>query len=86
MEEIRDFSKQIDFNSLIYHYKSKNVPKIILSFKGPLKFYKKIREGNTTLEKTKDEQKEFKLEFNKIVNGSKKSENQKSAINNIKTL
>ena len=28
MEEIRDLSKQIDFNKLIYRYKSKTVPKM----------------------------------------------------------
>ena len=27
MEEMRDLSKKIDFNSLIFHYKSKTVPK-----------------------------------------------------------
>ena len=29
MEEIRDLSRQTDFNKLIYHYKSKTVPKNI---------------------------------------------------------
>ena len=51
MEEIRDLSKQIDFNNLIYHYKSETVPKNVLSFKGLLIFYKNIKEGNITLEK-----------------------------------
>ena len=27
MEEIQDLGKEIDFNNLIYHYKSKNVQK-----------------------------------------------------------
>ena len=38
------------------------------------------------MERTKEEQKKNKSEFSKIVNGSKKSENQRSAINNVKTL
>ena len=40
MEEIWDLSKQIDFNNLIYHHKSKNFQKMSLCFKGLLKFYK----------------------------------------------
>ena len=28
MEEIQDLGKEIDFNNLIYHYKSRNVRKI----------------------------------------------------------
>ena len=56
MEEIRDLSKQIDFNNLIYRYKSKTVPKIFLVFKGPLKFYKHLKEGNI-LEKGEEEKK-----------------------------
>ena len=43
MEEIRDLIKQIDLNKFIYHYKRKTVPKKILSFKSPLKFYKYIK-------------------------------------------
>ena len=52
MEEIRDLSKQIDFNNLIYRYKSKTVPK------GPLKFYKHLKEGNI-LEKAEEEKKKM---------------------------
>ena len=57
MEKILDLSKQIDLNNLIYHYKSKTVPKSFLSFKGPLKHYKNIKEGNVTLEKAEEKQK-----------------------------
>ena len=32
MEEIQDFSKQIDFNNLTYHYKDKNDPKNFYRF------------------------------------------------------
>ena len=57
MEEMRDLSRQICFNNLIYHYKSKTVPNFFLSFKSQLKFYKSIKEGNITLEKAGEEQK-----------------------------
>ena len=59
MEEIRDLSRQIDFNNLVYHYKSKIVPKKFVCFKGPLKFYKNIKEGNITLGKAEEEQKDI---------------------------
>ena len=74
MEEIRDLSKQINFNNLTYHYKGKTASKNFIAFKGPLGFYKNIKEGYITLEKTEEKQKEFKSEINDIVTGSKKSE------------
>ena len=43
---------------------------IFLSFKGPVKFYKNIKEGDITSEKAEEQQKEFKLELNEIVKGT----------------
>ena len=74
MEEIQYLSKQIDFNNLSYYYKSKNDPNNCIGFIGPLSFYRSIKEGNRTLEKSEEQQKEIKLELNEIVKGSKKSE------------
>ena len=45
-----------------------------------------IKKGNITLEKAEEQQKEFKSEIKEIVKGSQKSEDQKSAMSNIKTL
>ena len=67
MEEIQDLSKQIDFNNLTYCYKGNTAPKTFIGFKGPLVVYENIKEGCITLEKAEEEQKEFKLEINKIV-------------------
>ena len=67
MEEIQDLSKQIDFNNLTDHYKSKNIPKHFIGFKGPLGFYRSIKECYIKLEKAEEEQKEFKSEINEIV-------------------
>ena len=86
MEEIQDLSKEIDLNNLTYHYKGKNDPKKFIGFKGPLSFYRSIKEGHITLVKQKNNKKEFKLDLNEILKGSKKSEKQKSVIDNIKTL
>ena len=57
MKERQDLSKQIDFNNSTYHYKSKNVPKNFIGFKGPLSFYRSTKEGYITLEKAEEEQK-----------------------------
>ena len=92
MEEIQDLNRQIDFSKLIYHYKSKTAPKNVLSFKGRLKFYKNIKEGNITLEKAEEEEeeeeekKEFKCEISDILKVNNKTVRQVYAINNIKTL
>ena len=43
-------------------------------------------EDYLALEKAKEEQKEFKSKINEKVIGKKKSEDQKSTIDNIKTL
>ena len=51
MEEILGLSKKIDFNNLTYHYKGNTAPKTFIGFKGPLGFYKNIKEGYITLEK-----------------------------------
>ena len=49
-------------------------------------FDRSIKDDYVTLEKAEEQQKEFKLEFKKMVKGSRKSENQTCVINNIKTL
>ena len=54
--------------------------------KGPLKFYKDIKEGNITLGKAEGEQKEFKNEITHILKWKNKTDGQIHAINNIKTL
>ena len=66
------------------HYKGKTAPKDFIAFKGSLGFYKNIKEGYITLEKAEEKQKEFEPEINKVVPCSKKSEEQKNAIKNIK--
>ena len=60
--------------------------KLFKSIKGRLGFFKDTKEGYITPEKAEEEQKEFKSEINEIVIGSKISEDQISAISNIKTL
>ena len=86
MEEIQDLSKQIDFNNLTYRYKGNTARKTFIGHKGPLGFYRNIKEAHITLEKAEEYQKESKTKINEIVIGSKKLEDQRSTIDNIKTL
>ena len=64
MEGIQDLNKQIDFNNLTYHYNNKNVPKIFTAFKGPLRFYRNIKETSITLGKAEEQQNELKSNIN----------------------
>ena len=77
MEEIQDLSKQINVNNLSYHYIDKNDLKKLIGFKGLLNFNRSIKKSNIT-EKPEEQQREFKSESNKIVKGSKTSEDQTS--------
>ena len=38
-----------------FHYKGNTAPKTFIGFKGPLGFYKTIKESHTTLEKLEEE-------------------------------
>ena len=55
--EIQDLSKQIDFDSLVYYFKAENVSKNVINFKGPLSFYRNIKDGYATLEKAEENKK-----------------------------
>ena len=79
MEEMQDLSKQIYFDNSTYHCKVKNGPRNFTVFKGPLSFYRSIKEGYITLEKAEEHQKKLKSNINEIIVGSK-TENQKITI------
>ena len=58
MEEIWDLSKKVDFNNLIYHFKSTTAPKIFSIYERSTKIL--LKEGNTTLESQKKKKKEIR--------------------------
>ena len=58
----------------------------MIDFKGPLGFYKNIKDGYTTLEKAEKKVKKIRSDINEIVKRRHKSEEQKSAITSITTL
>ena len=86
IDEIKNLSKQIDFNNLNHYFRSKSALKNFIGFKGPLGFYENIKEGYTILKNAGEKQKEFKSDINEIIKGGKKSKEQKIAIKNIKTF
>ena len=62
-------SKQIDFNNLTYYFKDQNIAPInFISFRGPLHYYENIKNGNISIEKVKENQKQFKPDLSAITN------------------
>ena len=56
--EIYNTSKQIDFNNLNCYFENKELTRtIFISFRGPLHLYKNIYNGNTNIEKAKEDRK-----------------------------
>ena len=72
MKQIQDLSKHVDFSNLNDRYDGNTAPKPLIFFKGPLGFYRNVKETYMTLEKAEEEQEEFKSKVNEIVIGSKK--------------
>ena len=56
-------------NHLICYLEGEIAPKIFISFKDPLVFYKNIKGGYITLEKGQQNQNKFKSDLNEIVTG-----------------
>ena len=51
-------SNETSFNNLIYFYKNLNlVPKIFIDFKGQIHIYSNIKNGETSIKKTGENQK-----------------------------
>ena len=57
MAEIRNSTKQIDFNNLTYSYKGESAPISFIGFKGPVRIFKSIHDGDITLEDVEEDKK-----------------------------
>ena len=86
IDELQNLSKRFNFDNLVYYFKGKSRPENFIGFKDSLAFYKNIKDGYTTLEKAEKKQKTFKLDINEMIKGGEQSEEQNSAMKNIKTL
>ena len=71
--KIYNMSKKIDFNNLPYKNKNKNlVPINFIRFIGPLNIYENVRNGNISIEKAIEDQKQFKSNLSLITSGDPK--------------
>ena len=89
MGKIYNISKQIDFNNLTYKLKDKNLTPInFIGFRGPLSIYENIKNGKISIEKAKENQKQFELNLNAITTGNPKtkSKDRLDTMENIKNL
>ena len=87
--KIYNISNEIDFNDLIYCFKGPNTAPInFIDFRGPMHIYDEIKNGNISIEKIEEDQKQFKSKLNEITTGNSKhkSKNQLDAIKNIKSF
>ena len=87
--EIYSISKEIDFNNLTHYCKDLNFAPIhFIGVRGPLSIYEEIKNGNVSIEKIEEEQKQFKSKLNEITTGNPKtkSKEQLYTITNIKNF
>ena len=76
---------EIDHYDLIY-FKNNTAAKDFNDFENGIELFRKIKSGEMMLENRKELQNIFKINLNKISKGRLKSEEQKSALENIKLL
>ena len=87
--EVYNISKEINFNNLTYHFKGSNTAPInFIDFRGPMHIYNEIKNGNISIEKIEEDQKQFKSQLNEIttLNPKHRSKDQLNAIKNVKNL
>ena len=67
-------SKQIDFKKLTYSFKNKIFSPInFVGLRGPLNIYKNINNCNISIEKPKENQKQFRSRISEITTGNPKA-------------
>ena len=89
LHEMQGLSREIDYKNLNYNFTTKAGGSInFMKFKGPFSLFKKIRDGDISLEMAEEDQEKFKREFGQIKSGNPKhkSEMQLYTIKNVKNL
>ena len=67
MSEVQEISNEIDYNDLIYNFKTKgSAPIHFIKFKGPFGLFREIRDDNISLTKAEENQKDLKKELGQI--------------------
>ena len=89
LDEIQELSREIDYKNLNYDFTTKASGSINFNgYNGPFSLFKKIRDGDISLEMAKEDQKNFRREFGeiKLGNPNHKSGKQLYTIKNVKNL
>ena len=88
MDEILEMRNKIDFDELIYNFKSSTHPINFGKFEGTMYIYGNMKKGNVTLQQVEKQQKDFKKELNEITSGNPKhkSNSRLYVIENAKNL
>ena len=89
LAKIRESYKPVDFNDVTYNFKDLRIsPVSFIKFKGPLRIFKSIHNGDIPLEDIEKEQQELKKDLGGIKQGDPrdKLEELKEIIDNIKNL
>ena len=59
-DEIQKISKEIDYNKLVYYFKTpRDTPINCIKFKGTFTIFKETRDGDKTLQEIEEDQKKF---------------------------
>ena len=86
---MQNMKKQIDFNSLIYHFTTPGLaPTNFIRFKNPTHIYNDIKNGHAALEKIEENHKQFKSSLSETAtrNAKYRKEDQLSTRKSIKNL
>ena len=89
MGKIPNVGEQTDFSNPTYYFQSKKITPInFIGFRGPMHIYNNIKNGNTSVEKTEEDKKQFKSRLSKITTRNLKhnSKDQLNTIENIRNL
>ena len=88
LAKIRESNEPIDYNDLIYYFKGDSAPKIFIEYKGPMHIFKKVHNGDVSLEDIEKEQIKFKRNLINIKQGNPKnrSKEQQKTINKATNL
>ena len=71
LDEIQELSREIDYKNLNYDFTTKASGSInFTGYNGPFTLFKKIRDGDISLEMAEEDQKKFKREFGQIKSGN----------------
>ena len=71
LDEIRELSREIDYKNLNYDFTTKaSGPINFTGYNGPFTLFKKIRDGEISLEMAEEDQKKFKGKIGQIISGN----------------